>query len=245
VNWPTARWSEVTTVSSTELQQADSDVEQRFGIEPLQLMEIAGWQVARFAEEFFRPLVDKPVLVVAGSGNNGGDALCAARFLQQLGARVRVSAVPGRAGSLASRHATTLRSIGVELREAPDGIDGWCEVVIDGLLGTGIRPPLRQGAATLIAAVNSLKKPVIAIDVPSGLDADDGGGADDAIRALATVTLVAPKAGLTETAAAGRVFVADIGMPVSVFSTAAESLRNLYRRGALVEIVVDERRRAD
>jgi NAD(P)H-hydrate epimerase len=85
--------------------------------------------------------------------------------------------------------------------------------------------------------MNAAGRPIIAIDVPSGMDADTGMGADTAVRAAATVTLAAPKAGLAGSTNAGRVFVADIGMPVALFGADRDKLAALYALGDLVELV--------
>lgn len=223
------------------LRDADAAARQQFGIEPLQLMEIAGWQVARFTDAFMGGIRGKRVIVVAGSGNNGGDGLVAARFLHQRGAIVIASVVPSRdPASLPARHATTLRRLGIALLEAPDGIDGTADVLVDGLLGTGIRPPLREPAPRVIQAMNATGRPIVAIDVPSGMDADTGSGAEAAVRATATVTLAAPKAGLATSANASRVFLADIGMPSSLFMADGDIIATLHRMGDLVELIKPE-----
>jgi len=223
------------------LRAADAGAQQRFGIEPLQLMEVAGWQVARLTDAFLGGIRGKRVIVMAGSGNNGGDGLVAARFLHQRGAIVTASIVPARdPASPAARHAATLRSLGVPLVEAPTGIDADAEVIVDGLLGTGIRPPLRDPAPRIIAAMNATGRPIVAVDVPSGMDADSGAGAESAVRATATVTLAAPKPGLLSTVNAGRVFLADIGMPASLFMADGEAIAALYRMGDLVELLKAE-----
>lgn len=238
MTWPGVPWSQVKTVSSAALRQADVSARQQFGIEPLQLMEVAGWQVARFVEAFVGGIRGKRVVVVAGSGNNGGDALVAARFLHQRGALVRATIVRARdPASLASRHATTLERLGISLLEAPAGIEPAADLLVDGLLGTGIRPPLREPAPRIIQAMNATRLPILAIDVPSGMDADTGNGAEEAVVAAATVTLAAPKAGLARTANAGRLFLADIGMPPSLFMADAEAIAGLYRMGDLIELV--------
>jgi len=85
MTWPVVRWDQVRTISSIALRQADTEALTTFGIEPLQLMEVAGWQIARFVDAFMEGIRNKRVMVVAGSGNNGGDALVAARFLRQRG----------------------------------------------------------------------------------------------------------------------------------------------------------------
>jgi len=204
-------------------------------------MEIAGWQVAHFTDIFTDGTRGKRVVVVAGSGNNGGDALVAARFLHQRGAIVTASVVPSRdPASLPARQAATLRRLGIALREAPDGIDAAADVLVDGLLGTGIRPPLREPAPRIIHMMNATGRPIVAIDVPSGMDADTASGAEAAVRATATVTLAAPKAGLATTANAGRVFLADIGMPPSLFKADGEAIATLYRMGDLVELTKTE-----
>jgi NAD(P)H-hydrate epimerase len=209
-----------------------------FGIEPLQLMEIAGWLVAHFVDRFLDGARGKRILVVAGSGNNGGDALVAARFLHQRGAAVEASVVKAAdASSLAARHVETLRRMGIALQLAPAGISSRVDVIIDGLLGTGIRQPLRQPAADIIQAMNAAGRPIIAIDVPSGLDADTGAGAETAVQATATISLATSKAGLRNAANAGRVFLADIGMPTKLFSTDAPTVERLYQVGELVELI--------
>jgi ADP-dependent NAD(P)H-hydrate dehydratase / NAD(P)H-hydrate epimerase len=108
------------------------------------------------------------------------------------------------------------------------------------LFGTGIRLPLRDPAPAIIEAMNAAGRPIVAIDVPSGMDADTGMGAETAVRAATTVTLVAPKAGLARAVNAGRVFVADIGMPVALFGVDRDALAALYAVGDLVELVPPE-----
>ena len=238
MNWPRVPWDQVMSVTSADLRAADAAARERFGIAALQLMEIAAWQVARFVDALLDGAAGKRILVVAGSGNNGGDALCTGRFLSQRGAAVQASIVPAREpSSLAAYHAAILRKLGVPVYEAPQGIERSADVVIDGLLGTGIRPPLRQPAPSIIDAINRSRSTVVAVDVPSGIDADDGGGAESAVQASATVMLAAPKAGLKRTPAAGRVFLADIGMPAVLFSTARASIEAVYRIADLVELV--------
>ena len=204
-------------------------------------MEVAGWQIARFVDAFMHGMNGRRVTVVAGSGNNGGDALAAARFLHQRGAIVSVSIVPSHdPSSLVAHHATTLRRMGIQTRDAPDGIGLATDAVVDGLFGTGVRPPLREPAPRIIQAMNATGRLIVAIDVPSGLDADTGIGADAAVRAAATLTLAALKAGLAGAPNAGRVFVADIGMPVALFGADGKALAALYAVGDLVELVDPE-----
>jgi len=237
MTWPAVPWSRVPMMSSAALRQADEQASSRYGIEPIQLMELAGWQIARVVDDVVGGVRGKRIIVVAGSGNNGGDALVAARFLHQRGALVRVSIVSARdPNSLAAHHARTVQALGIRTQEAPHGVDPSADVLIDGLFGIGIRMPLRDPAPRIIEAMNASRMPIVAVDVPSGLDADTGAGHEGGVRAAATITLVAPKPGLRGATNAGRVVVADIGMPVGVFSTEREALARLYEIGDLVEL---------
>ncbi|HVS06492.1 MAG TPA: NAD(P)H-hydrate epimerase [Candidatus Dormibacteraeota bacterium] len=238
MTWPVVRWDQVRTISSIALRQADTEALTTLGIGPLQLMEVAGWQIARFVDAFMDGIRNKRVVVVGGSGNNGGDALVAARFLRQRGAVVSASIVPSRnPTSLAARHALTARRLGILIVDAPQGIDPSADVLIDGLFGTGIHLPLRDPAPAIIEAMNATDRPIVAIDVPSGMDADTGAGAEAAVRATATLTLAAPKAGLASASGGGRIFVADIGMPAALFGADQEALAALYAIGDIVELV--------
>lgn len=240
MNWPAVPWDDAASASTAELRQADAEAEQRFGIAPVQLMEIAAWQTARFIDGYIGGVAGKRVAIVAGSGNNGGDALCAARFLLQRGALIAASIVAARdPHSLAAKHARTLRLLGVSLEDASKGIDQAADLILDGLFGTGVHPPLREPAPLIIAAINASRVPVVALDVPSGMDADDANGAEAAVQADATITLAAPKPGLMKTPASGRIFLADIGMPLALFSTAEPALRRIFSNGNLVELLRD------
>lgn len=241
MTWPTVPWATVPTLRSTDLRRADTEARQRFHIEPIQLMEVAGWQVARLIDAFMGGIGGKRVTVVAGGGNNGGDALVAARFLHQRGGRLAISLIPATEGtSLAARHAATVERMGIPWRHAPDGIDEPAELMVDGLLGTGIRPPLREPASRMIEMMNATGVPIVAVDVPSGMDADTGAGWEQAVRAVATVTLAAPKRGLAVGGNTGRVFLAEIGIPAELFGTAANAISALYAKADLIELVEPE-----
>jgi ADP-dependent NAD(P)H-hydrate dehydratase / NAD(P)H-hydrate epimerase len=139
--------------------------------------------------------------------------------------------------SLAASHARTLRAMGIRCVSATGNLDLDSEVLLDGLLGTGIQLPLREPASGLIRAINDAGRPVIAIDIPSGLDADSGAGDESAVQAVATVTLGLPKPALRTARSCGRLFLADIGLPAALFEPARPAVEALYRAGDLVELI--------
>jgi ADP-dependent NAD(P)H-hydrate dehydratase / NAD(P)H-hydrate epimerase len=196
------------------------------GVSTGQLMEVAGWQVARCAWQRLaaRP---SPVLVVAGRGNNGGDGMVAARHLQTWGCVVsaRVLSEERKIGELLWTHirSALANGVGVEIAENADDIAaqaGDAQLVLDAMLGVGLHESPREPLASAIRALNEAGQPVLSVDVPSGLDAATGEAYAPCVRAATTCTLMAMKAGLWAGPGrehAGEIWVADIGMPVAAW----------------------------
>jgi NAD(P)H-hydrate epimerase len=138
------------------------------------------------------------VAVVCGAGNNGGDGYVLARLAQAAGLDVLVLAAtpPDKLGGDARRaHDDWLAAGGRAHPFAADALCG-CDVIVDGLLGIGFRPPARPETLAVIRAINAARRPVLALDIPSGVDADSGAVQGDAVRADLTLSFVAFKSGL-------------------------------------------------
>jgi NAD(P)H-hydrate epimerase len=216
----------VRPLSRAEVRGIDVRAAEELGLPTLVLMENAG----RGAADWLRNRVDDPaaVLVACGPGNNGGDGGVVARHLDAWGYRVRVvwfSRPEELRGDAAVQWKILDRSgIGQECLEgeAPDEarrLDlrlAEADWVVDALLGTGLSRPVEGHLAAAIEALNRSRKPILALDLPSGLDADTGRPLGVAVRAEATATFVAPKLGFDAPEAAahtGEVAVIDIGVP--------------------------------
>jgi NAD(P)H-hydrate epimerase len=182
------------------------------GIPSLDLMERAGEGLARVVAE---TVPGGPVVVVCGPGNNGGDGFVAARILHDDGRDVTVLAVVD-ADAYTGDARANLERLPVPLRPFdPAAVEG-AAVAVDALLGTGVKGAPRPPADAAVAALNALDAPVVAADVPSGVDASTGEVAGDAVRAVATATFAAAKPGLwihPGKGHTGRVEVIDIGIP--------------------------------
>lgn len=180
------------------------------------LMARAGWAVAAVASRLAGGAYGKRFVVVCGSGNNAGDGLVAARILARWGARVEVV---GTFGDRFDGAATAARAGWPGPVLDADGIHDALEradLVIDALFGVGLSRDVDGIAAKVILAINGSGVPVLAIDLPSGIDADTGRVRGDAIVAAATVTLGGTKPGLRfppGRAHAGRLEIADLGLP--------------------------------
>ena len=212
------------------------------GLEIAQLMEIAGFQVARCA---WRMLGRRaaPVHVIAGHGHNGGDGLVAARHLAGWGCAVTAAVLsePEALDVLMRQQSAAAAGAGASLQVSPSparvlrGIDQ-SAIVIDALLGTGLREPPRPAHAEVI---DGLRGTIVSIDVPSGLDATTGTAPGAAVRATITCTLAAMKRGLWNQAAreyTGEIVVADIGMPQQAWRRCGLIAPSSLRGGRMVTL---------
>jgi NAD(P)H-hydrate epimerase len=202
-------------LTSAQSREVDRLTEERFAIPVAWLMEAAGWQVARHCRG--------RTYVLCGRGNNGGDGLAAARHLHRWGRLAGVACLdPAALGGPAAEQARALRALGVPIADEPPAGLGDTTLIVDALLGTGLSRPPAGRVASWIEMVNGSGRRVVAVDVPSGLDADTGVAAGPCTRATVTVTLGLPKPGLVTAdgpAHAGEVWVADIGVPVEAYAT--------------------------
>jgi ADP-dependent NAD(P)H-hydrate dehydratase / NAD(P)H-hydrate epimerase len=206
------RWMEP-LFDADEMRATDSWAIETKGVPSLDLMERAGEGLARVVAEH---APSGRIAIVCGKGNNGGDGLVAARLLRQDGRDVDVLAVwPPR--SLRGDAAAQLKRLPGDAPAAfePDRLDG-AQVIVDAVLGTGSSGAPREPAAAVIEAIDAAKAPVVAADIPSGVDASTGEVAGPAVRAVATATFHRAKLGLwihPGKACAGSVEVIDIGIP--------------------------------
>ena len=222
-------------LTAAQMGAIDRDSNDR-GVPVRVLMENAGEAVARFCRRQYSELVKNGLVVVlCGKGNNGGDGLVAARHLAEAGVRARIVLV-GAASDLKDEPAAMWNAArgrtGLQQREVRDDeallrellMDA--DLVVDAVVGTGFKPPLRGLAAVARDLIDGMRAPVVAVDLPSGWDADstkqtsaDESGKAQAFRADAVVTFVAPKMAhvfghLTPGNTFGPVVVAEIGTPL-------------------------------
>jgi hydroxyethylthiazole kinase-like uncharacterized protein yjeF len=217
-------------VSAEEMRTIDRASSERYGVPSLALMENAGAAVAEFVQT--RYPAAKRIAVLCGKGNNGGDGFVAARRLHERGKEVQVLLLadagdPGGDAAVMFRKlpmpATRVRSE-EELKSGRIRPLLNADLYIDALLGTGFKPPVKGLYAEAIAAMNASRVPVIAVDIPSGADADAMGPQEGTIaRADAVVTFTAPRpAHVFSSLTSGPTVVADIGSPQEAIVSALQ-----------------------
>ncbi len=208
-------------VTTEQIRQLDQQTVAA-GTPRVELMERAGYAVARTTMELLRRKDARSVLLLAGKGHNGGDAIVAARHLAGAGCQPALVLLCRR-NELQGETLQHFQKLvnAVRVLELPT-LDQFAEmvgeiqpaVVVDGLLGTGLKGEVREPYATAIKVINGLHRPVVAIDIPSGLDSDTGEVRGVCVRADTTVTMGLPKVGLLKPAAVefvGRIETVDIG----------------------------------
>ncbi len=208
-------------VTAAEMREIDRVTSERFGVSSLTLMENAGTAVAQFIASHYPAA--KRIGVICGKGNNGGDGFVAARKLHEAGKDVRVlllaerSDLRGDAAEMFTKMplAPVPASASEQLKTESARAVFAADVLVDAILGTGFRPPVSELYAEAIATLNASSVPVIAVDIPSGADADVMGEQVGAVaHANAVVTFTAPRpAHIFGMLTSGPTIISPIGSP--------------------------------
>ncbi|MDP4093047.1 MAG: NAD(P)H-hydrate dehydratase [Bacillota bacterium] len=216
-------------VTSAQMRKIDAATISNIGIPGIVLMENAALKVVEAALATMGQIKGKIITVFAGKGNNGGDAFAAARHLFNKGAKVKVY-LPAQKGSITGDALINLKALentGAECIEISQASQlesirdelAKSHLIVDGIFGTGIKGEIAGIARDVIESINSAGKPVLSIDIPSGINGDTGKISGVCIKAQTTVTFGLPKIGLFVYPGrqyAGELIVADIGIPSRV-----------------------------
>ncbi len=226
-------------LTAAEMAEVDRAAIEDYGIDVLSLMENAGVAVAALARQMLGGKVEgRTVFCLVGKGNNGGDGLVAARHLHNWGAEVTV--VPG--GEIAdlrdvpARQFETVEKMGIPVAKG-SGLDD-ADLLVDALLGYGSRGNPREPVAGVIRRANASGVAILAVDLPSGLDATTGEPGEPCIAARASVTFGLLKEGFLNPRARGflgDLYLADISLPASIYGRYSQS-RKVFGDDALVRI---------
>jgi len=237
-------------LNTQQMRDADRQTIEEIGIPSIVLMENAGRQAVAAMEAAFEDLPSSKVGVLCGRGSNGGDGFVVSRTLAQRGIETLVFLL-GSVGDVrgdARANLEILGRVGVTVVEVANAQE-WelhfseiseCDLIVDAIVGTGFHGPLTGLLETVVADVNGLGVPVVALDLPTGLSADSAELEGDAIEASMTVTLAAPKIPLIlppADAYGGDLVIADIGIPASVIDELDGPWLELLTRERMRELV--------
>ena len=208
-------------VTAKEMKEIDSKTIREFGLSSIVLMERAGLAVSERIKELFGR---KKIIVISGSGNNGGDGLVVARHLHNEGWDVNVFLTSGQndLSKEAFVQYKTAKQFGVSIQVIDElfvhhpAVLSRHALIIDAILGTGLSKPVTGKLAEVITLINRTGLPVVSVDIPSGVSSDDGQVMGNAVKASCTFTFGLPKRGhllYPGAALSGKLFVEDIGFP--------------------------------
>ncbi len=233
------------SLTTAQMVEVDRLMIDRYGITLLQMMENAGRNLALLAKQLLEDdLVDRPIVLLAGRGNNGGGGLVAARHLLNWGAWVQIVLThPVEAyGGVAAHQLRILQAMDAPLAWAEEG---WelppADLLLDALIGYGLQGEPQGKARELIHLANSSVAPILSLDAPSGLDAATGELFTPHIHATATMTLALPKRGLlaaTAQTAIGDLYLADISVPPDLYTQLALTVPPIFSVDPLLPVTV-------
>ncbi len=233
-------------ITTDQMREIDRAMIEDYGISLVQMMENAGRNLAQLARQRF--LDGDPrgrrVVVLAGTGGNGGGGLVCARRLRNWGAEVQVwmTAPSTDLSDVPLHQLGILERIGISIVVASES---WmlppADLWVDAIIGYGLTGPPTGPVAALIDAANNHRAPILALDVPSGVNSTTGAASGAAIRAEATLTLAMPKTGLRAEMAKeyiGELYLADISVPPELYGRPPLKLKvaDVFAQGEIVRI---------
>jgi NAD(P)H-hydrate epimerase len=212
-------------VTAKEMAAMDRKTIEELGIPGMVLMENAGRKVVTVIKKMLGNIKGRKVVIFCGKGNNGGDGYVVARYLNSMGADAKVF-LAGEHQDVKGDAAQNLKILS-DLGHTVLPISKWehgdellgAHLIVDALLGTGVMGPIKGLVAELVDVINSHRASKVAVDLPTGLESDTGAVSGACVHADVTVTMGHVKRGLLFSPGkehAGRVFVADIGIPKQV-----------------------------
>ncbi len=236
----------ISYLTTDQMIEVDRAMIEDYRIELMQMMENAGRNLAHLARNRFLKgdPRGKRIVVLVGTGGNGGGALVAARRLHNYGARVQVfiTRTDDKFTLIPAHQLTTVRRMQVSVSPAEYLSDAITpDLILDGIIGYSLKGTPRDSAATFIRWANAQSAPILSLDAPSGVDTTTGIVFDPAIRATATMTLALPKAGLrtpgVETQV-GELYLADISVPPELYAEPSLALQvaHIFAASAIVRL---------
>lgn len=231
----------VPTISTQQMIEVDRLMMEEFGIQLIQMMENAGGNLAELSRRMLSGDVrSKRITILCGGGNNGGGGMVAARRLHNWGAQVQLHVVTDLAHlkGVPAQQWSILNAMGVENHTEINLEDN--DLIIDAMIGYGLTGNPRGAIAERIIKANASRRPILALDTPSGLDTTTGIPGHPCLRATATMTLALPKTGLVAfeaTPYVGQLYLADISVPPQLYTRLGIELPAIFIHDTIIKVI--------
>jgi NAD(P)H-hydrate epimerase len=233
--FPQFKFNPRLALTASQMRQLDQTAE-AFNLQILQMMELAAFQMARLIRQT-QKIDNQTILILAGKGNNGADAIASARFLANWNAKPMII-TPKSTNPHSQHHLHLAKQLKIPIHSSLQLIKQPA-IIIDGLLGYSIKGLVRQPYQDWINYINQANLPVYSLDIPSGLDPDTGKPHGLAVKATYTLTLAYPKKGLFKKPAQpyiGQLYLADIGIPKAVYQQLKLNYKNLFTQSSIIKL---------
>ncbi len=243
--------NKIPTISTEQMRKVDDIMINKYGIELIQMMENAGRNLADLAIQMvaddFKISEPSNITVVCGTGNNGGGGMVAVRHLANRGINVTVVLTGSEAKlkPIPRKQWNILKELQVSMIIANStdklGIFKTADIIIDSVIGYGMKGQIRGIAANIIHEIlNSQNPRILSLDTPSGLDTTTGKFSDGfCIKAFATMTLALPKEGLIQKNAkvcVGKLYLADISVPSELYKNIGLDIQPIFTKSSIIQI---------
>ena len=232
----------IPSLTTAQMAEVDRLMIEEYNIELIQMMENAGRHLAEQARRMLGgSVIDRSIVVLCGGGNNGGGGMVAARNLHNWGAHVHaeITSDESRLKDVPAHQWGILQNMGIPRAECTDDLTIKPDLIIDAIIGYGLRGEPRGEPAKWIEWANAQDAPILALDTPSGLDTTTGVPGTLVINAAATLTLALPKVGLTTPQAkshVGQLYLADISVPPQLYQRLGIQVGSLFASNPIIAI---------
>jgi NAD(P)H-hydrate epimerase len=231
----------IPALTKNQMIEVDRAMIEDYHIELLQMMENAGRNFAELARRWLKGTVQgKSIIVLCGTGNNGGGGMTAARRLHNWGADVSITLTKHAAElcGVPAHQLDILQRLKVPIL-GPASLPSTSDLILDAIIGYSLNGSPRGAAADLIRWANGRNVPILSLDTPSGLDVTRGTAYNPTIRATATLTLALPKTGLLNpqsTTYVGDLYLADISVPPVLYARMGITVPPLFTERDLIPV---------
>lgn len=234
----------IPVVTTDQMREVDRLMIEKYGIQLVQMMENAGRNLAELVRRLLEnSVLGKCVAVAVGKGNNGGGGMVAAHHLCNWGARVTVLLPPEASHGVSEAQRRIIEKLPIKMESGEEPLQFFSRweghMIIDSLIGYSLSGKPRGWIAEMIKVINASNIPIVALDVPSGLDATTGKIYHPCIQASATLTLALPKTGLMQPQArsvVGSLYLADIGVPDVLYKEIGIKVEPLFVHDTIVKL---------
>lgn len=231
----------IPTITAKQMQRIDQLMAKDLGISTLELMTLAGFNVAEWVRRFLAKKKRPQIIVLCGKGGNGGDGMAAARHLINSGMKTTIflASNPAELKGDPFHQYWILEKMKVKVRPAKEAnltLFKKADLIIDALLGYNLKGEPEELFTRLIQMANQSGTFILAVDVPSGLDATTGNPFKNCIKAGATLTLGLPKTGLLKKKSRsflGELWLADIGIPPKLYQKVGIKIGPIFKKGGI------------